>query len=131
MDEISIKMPAKPEYMSVARLTTAGLANRLGFSIDEIEDLKVAVSEAGNYLINQFSDITILRINYVIEADSRIHAHITAPGASIVSEQENKESELSLFLIESVTDQLIKEVDRGIIKGFSILKTGGGSRKNE
>ena len=33
MDEISIKLPAKPEFMSVARLTTAGLANRLGFQL--------------------------------------------------------------------------------------------------
>jgi serine/threonine-protein kinase RsbW len=131
MDEISIKLPAKPEFMSVARLTTAGLANRLGFSIDEIEDLKVAVSEAGNYLINQFTDITILKINYLIEADGQIHVHITAPGASIVNVPDSKENELSLFIIESVTDQLKKEVDKDIIKGFSILKTGGGSRKNE
>jgi len=131
MDEISIKLPAKPEFMSVARLTTAGLANRLGFSIDDIEDLKVAVSEAGNYLISQYSDITFLNINYLIESDSRINVYITAPGASVVSERENKESELSLFIIESVTDQLKKEVDQGIITGFSILKSGGGSRKNE
>ena len=40
MDEISIKLPAKPEYMTVARLTTAGLANRLGFSIDRDRRLK-------------------------------------------------------------------------------------------
>ena len=77
MDEISIKLPAKPEFMSVARLTTAGLANRLGFSIDDIEDLKVAVSEAGNYLISQYSDITFLNINYLIESDSRINVYIT------------------------------------------------------
>ena len=93
--------------------------------------MKVAVSEAGNYLISQYSDITFLNINYLIESDSRINVYITAPGASVVSERENKESELSLFIIESVTDQLKKEVDQGIITGFSILKSGGGSRKNE
>jgi len=131
MDEITIKLPAKPEYMTVARLTTAGLANRLGFSIDEIEDLKVAVSEAGNYLINQFSDITVLEINFFIEDNNRIHARIAAPSASIVKKQEIKESELSLFIIESVTDQVEKDEEQGVIRAFSILKTCGGRLKNE
>ena len=90
MDEISIKLPAKPEYMTVARLTTAGLANRLGFSIDEIEDLKVAVSEAGNYLINQFSDISVLEIDFFIEDDNKIRAKIAAPAASMVRDHEDK-----------------------------------------
>ncbi|HHU48428.1 MAG: histidine kinase [Caldicoprobacterales bacterium] len=132
MDEISINLPAKPEYMSVARLTTAGLANRLGFTIDDIEDLKVAVSEAGNYLINQFSDITVLNIHYRIESDDRIYVQIKVPGAAaVVNENKSKESELSLFIIESVADQVKKEIDRGVIRGFSILKTGGGNLKNE
>lgn len=130
MDEISIKLPAKPEYISVARLTTAAIANRLGFSIDDIEDLKVAVSEAGNYLINQFSDITILQIHYRIE-NASVHVQVIAPNALAISEQESKESELSLFIIESVTDQVEQEMDQGVIRGFSILKTGGGSLKHE
>jgi serine/threonine-protein kinase RsbW len=131
MDEISIKLPAKPEYMTVARLTTAGLANRLGFSIDEIEDLKVAVSEAGNYLINQFSDISVLEIDFFIEDDNKIRAKIAAPAASMVRDHEDKKNELSLFIIESVTDLVEKEEEQGVIKAFSILKTCGGSLKNE
>jgi serine/threonine-protein kinase RsbW len=130
MDEISIKLPAKPEYMSVARLTAAAIANRLGFSIDDIEDLKVAVAEAGNYLINHFSDIFMLEFHYRIE-DERIHVRVMAPNAETAKEHQSRESELSLFIIESVTDQVEKDMYQGSIRGFSILKTGGGSLKHE
>ncbi|MFJ7934980.1 anti-sigma B factor RsbW [Sporosarcina sp. NPDC096371] len=45
-DYIEIRVPAKAQYVGVARLTISGLASRLGFTYDEIEDLKIASSEA-------------------------------------------------------------------------------------
>ncbi|HLR67305.1 anti-sigma B factor RsbW [Virgibacillus alimentarius] len=45
-DFIEMKFPAKADYVSVARLSTAGIANRIGFSYEDIEDLKIAISEA-------------------------------------------------------------------------------------
>lgn len=45
-DYIEMKVPAKPQYVGVTRLAISGLANRVGFSFEEIEDLKIASSEA-------------------------------------------------------------------------------------
>ena len=45
-DYIELKVPAKAQYISVIRLTVSGLASRVGFSFDEIEDLKIATGEA-------------------------------------------------------------------------------------
>lgn len=45
-DYVEIRVPAKTQFVSVARLTISGLANRLGFSYDDIEDVKIAASEA-------------------------------------------------------------------------------------
>ena len=45
-DYIEMKIPAKPEYVGVVRLTISGIASRMGFTIDDIEDLKIAISEA-------------------------------------------------------------------------------------
>jgi serine/threonine-protein kinase RsbW len=45
-DYIEVKMPAKPEYVGVIRLTLSGIASRMGYVYEEIEDLKIAVSEA-------------------------------------------------------------------------------------
>ncbi|MFP5298966.1 MAG: hypothetical protein ACLGHL_08275, partial [Actinomycetota bacterium] len=50
MDKVSISIPASPAYLQVVRLIAAGLASRLGFTIDEIEDLKIGVDELCAYL---------------------------------------------------------------------------------
>jgi serine/threonine-protein kinase RsbW len=46
VDYIEVKMPAKPEYVGVIRLTLSGVASRMGFVYEDIEDLKIALSEA-------------------------------------------------------------------------------------
>ncbi|WP_338752881.1 anti-sigma B factor RsbW [Bacillus sp. FJAT-52991] len=43
---IEMKIPAKPEFVGVIRLTLSGIASRMGFTYDAIEDLKIATSEA-------------------------------------------------------------------------------------
>jgi len=45
-DEVTIRLPADGAYLSVLRTATAGLAARLHFTLDEIEDLRIAVDEA-------------------------------------------------------------------------------------
>jgi serine/threonine-protein kinase RsbW len=46
-------MPAEGAYLSVLRTATAGLAARLDFTLDEIEDLRIAVDEACAMLLGQ------------------------------------------------------------------------------
>lgn len=48
---IELSLPANAAYVSAARLTASSIANRLGFDIDETEDVKAAVSEACAMLI--------------------------------------------------------------------------------
>jgi serine/threonine-protein kinase RsbW len=43
---VELKIPAKAEWVAVARLAVAAVASRLRFSVDEIEDIKLAVAEA-------------------------------------------------------------------------------------
>ncbi len=43
---IEMKIPALSDYVGVVRLAVSGIGTRLNFSIEEIEDLKIAVSEA-------------------------------------------------------------------------------------
>lgn len=44
--EVELRLPADGAYASVLRTLTAGLAARLDFTMDDIEDLRIAVSEA-------------------------------------------------------------------------------------
>jgi serine/threonine-protein kinase RsbW len=49
---IELILPFKAEYVSIARLTASGIANRVGFDIETIEDIKVAIAEVCNKLIS-------------------------------------------------------------------------------
>ncbi len=52
MDKITITIPARKIYLKSIRLFTASLASDLGFNIEEVEDLRVVVSEAINYKLS-------------------------------------------------------------------------------
>ncbi|WP_186801961.1 ATP-binding protein, partial [Staphylococcus pseudintermedius] len=45
-DFIEMRVPASAEYVSLIRLTLAGVFLRAGATYDDIEDAKIAVSEA-------------------------------------------------------------------------------------
>jgi serine/threonine-protein kinase RsbW len=44
--DVVLRVPADGAYVSVLRTMTAGLAARLDFTLDDIEDLRIAVGEA-------------------------------------------------------------------------------------
>ena len=51
--DVELRLPADNAYVSVLRTTTAGLAARLDFTIDDIEDLRIAVGEACAMILPQ------------------------------------------------------------------------------
>ena len=65
MDKISIKIPANKKYQKSVRLFVAGLGSELDFNIEQIEDLKVLVSEAINYKMGQDG----LNLNFLVGRD--------------------------------------------------------------
>ena len=44
--DVELKIPADSAFLAVLRTATAGLAARLDFTLDDIEDLRIAVDEA-------------------------------------------------------------------------------------
>jgi serine/threonine-protein kinase RsbW len=69
-DEVRLSMPASPHLLRVARLTAAGLAGRLGFSFDEIEDVKIAVDELCFAVVGSKGRPGTLTLRYLLNADS-------------------------------------------------------------
>lgn len=63
MDTISLTIPPKTIYLKSMRLLAASLASDMGFDIEEVEDVRVVVSEAINY---KMSDRDI-KINFYIK----------------------------------------------------------------
>jgi serine/threonine-protein kinase RsbW len=58
--DVELRVPADRAYASVLRTTTAGLAARLDFPIDDIEDLRIAVGEACAMVLGEADEGTDL-----------------------------------------------------------------------
>lgn len=122
-DYIEMKVPAKAEYIGVMRLTLSGIANRLSFSYDAIEDLKVAVSEAVTNAVehaygkNESGEITVGFGLY----EDRIEIMVADRGGSFNLEEVKsetgpyrsdepvekiREGGFGLFLIEALMDEV-------------------------
>jgi len=50
-EEVRLAVPASLEYVRIVRLTTSAMASRLGFDVDEIENLRVAVDELSSTIV--------------------------------------------------------------------------------
>jgi serine/threonine-protein kinase RsbW len=49
-DLLKFSVPGKPEYVGVVRLAVSSAANTAGFDVEDIEDIKVAVSEVCTHI---------------------------------------------------------------------------------
>ncbi|MDD7408635.1 MAG: ATP-binding protein [Anaerovoracaceae bacterium] len=49
-DKLKLSVPAKPEYTGVVRLAVSSAASAAGFSVDDIEDITIAVSEVCTHI---------------------------------------------------------------------------------
>jgi serine/threonine-protein kinase RsbW len=72
--DVELRLPADSAYASVLRTTTAGLAARLDFTMDDIEDLRIAVGEA-NAMVLEHAD----------EGSDLVAAFHLSPGSMVVA----------------------------------------------
>jgi serine/threonine-protein kinase RsbW len=102
-EEVRLTMPATPQLLRVARLTAAGLAGRLGFSVDEIEDVKIAVDELCFALVGSKGRAGSLTLTY------RLGNHELAIDGEGVFVSDGSESpapsELSAQILAAVVDE--------------------------
>jgi len=81
-DHVQVRMPAESAYLSVLRTAAAGLAARLDFTLDEIEDLRIAIDEACAMLLSQAIPGTDLECGFELGADQvTITVSVTAAQA--------------------------------------------------
>ena len=125
-ETIKMEISANPEYVSIIRLTTSGIANKVGFCLDDIEDLKVAISEACTNAIKHSLEDRFTIIYTMIENGLTIEIIDNGNGydTSSINEPdiENlKESGMGLFIIEALMDEVSIESQEG--KGTSIKMT--------
>lgn len=102
-NKISLTMPIDPAYVSAARLTASSIANRMNFDIDEIEDIKAAVSEASTYVIKHClpSENSDLKISFEI-FDNEMKIVILVEQTAKISIDAN---DMGLLMIKALIDE--------------------------
>jgi serine/threonine-protein kinase RsbW len=50
---VTLRIPADPAYVSLVRVAVAAMCARLDFTVDRIEDIKLAVTEAAALLLGE------------------------------------------------------------------------------
>ncbi|HEX7065521.1 MAG TPA: anti-sigma B factor RsbW [Bacillales bacterium] len=131
-DFTEMTVPAKPEYVGIVRLTASGVANRVGFSYDEIEDIKVAVSEACTNAVDHayknqeegkvtigfgvYEDrLEIMVVDRGKSFDFETVRNNVGPFEGDVFVEQLNEGGLGLFLIETLMDKVEISGESGVI----------------
>jgi serine/threonine-protein kinase RsbW len=83
-DVVLIAVPASGAYLGVLRTATAGLAARLHFTLDEIEDLRIAVDEACAILLAVADLDAELACRFTVTNNTlKVDASVPASGSAI------------------------------------------------
>ena len=69
-DVVLLAVPASGAWLGVLRTATASLASRLQFTLDEIEDLRIAVDEACAILLALASLEAVLSCRFTVTGDA-------------------------------------------------------------
>lgn len=79
--DAEIRLPADSAYVTVLRTSTAGIAARLDFTLDDIEDLRMAVGEASTILLAKARPGGTMIARYFL-SDGRVEMHLSADAVS-------------------------------------------------
>lgn len=73
--DVELRLPAQSPFVAVIRMTTAGLAARQDFTLDDIEDLRMAVGEACALLLDNAAEGADLTVHYALR-DAQIDLRV-------------------------------------------------------
>jgi serine/threonine-protein kinase RsbW len=125
-DEVVLVLPNKPDYVSVARLTVSGIAGRMGFDVETVEDIKLALAEACTNAIKHgcCEESKEYKVKFGIEPNC-LTICVSDKGCGVDKKEicgpdfENpKEGGLGIFIIDTLMDDV--ELHQVPGSGFTI-----------
>jgi len=101
-----LTVPADGAYLGVLRTAAAGLAARLQFTLDEIEDLRIAVDEACAMLIRLTAPSEELRCRFSLDGE-RLRVEVAVTGAAVAPDT----STFAWQVLASLADEVSAALD--------------------
>jgi serine/threonine-protein kinase RsbW len=103
---VTVTFPAAPEYLRLARIATADAASRAGLDYEEIDDVRIAISELCS-LVSHDREATIT-LSFAVAPGVLNVSGVSATGSAVVAP-----NELSQAIIAAVVDEHTLATDDG------------------
>jgi serine/threonine-protein kinase RsbW len=121
--QVTLTIPCAAEFVGTVRLTVMGIASRLRLSIDQVEDVKMAVGEACTHAIERYRSrghlngtaaptITVRSFNDLGRLTLEVEDNVAAipAGTPVASESEGVNTqEIGARLMEILVDEYAME----------------------
>lgn len=126
-DIVEVRIPCRAEWVALARLAVAAVANRLKFSIEEIEDVKLAVAEACTAVIQHANHGESIEITCEASSDAlavRVRdagRHIPRADGGGMDLDQARVAGLGIFLIRTLMDEVVYDAHPDL--GTDLLMT--------
>src|ERR1700726_4929233 len=101
-DEVRLAVPAMPEFLRLARVTAAGLASRLGFTFDQVEDLRLAIDELCFGLTGTHAREGTVHVRYLVRDGT---LEVEGEGHFDDDHRQPQLSELSEVILTALVDE--------------------------
>src|SRR3954452_1009145 len=109
---VSLTVPAKPDYVVLARLALGAVCRLAPLSPEEGGDLKLAMTEAAAMVVGSPLDEGVdpppMQFRFDVQ-DDRVVLEVSGGGSPIMAEDER---ELSAAIIEATVDEYSRDGDR-------------------
>jgi serine/threonine-protein kinase RsbW len=101
--DVSLTIPARADYLVLARLALSAVCRLTPLSPEEVADLKLAITEAANDFVDEGGDIDDeSRLNFAFHlGDDRLLLDLEGTAGPVAS----SEQELSRAIIEATVDE--------------------------
>ena len=101
--DVSLTIPARPDYLVLARLALSAVCRLTPLSPEEVADLKLAITEAANDYVDEsrpLDDESRLSFSFKL-GDDRLQMDLDGPVGPVAA----TEQELSRAIIEATVDE--------------------------
>jgi len=113
-DVVLLAVPASGAWLGVLRTATASLASRLQFTLDEIEDLRIAVDEACAILLALASLDGVLSCRFTVTSDAlTVDASVPVDNPSSVRLPSGES--FAWQVLSALADDVAAKIENGLV----------------
>ena len=98
---VSLTVPAKPDYVVLARLALGAVCRLAPLTPEEVGDLKLAMTEAAAMVVAPDDDAAPMRFRFDVQ-DDQVLLEVSGGGSASMAQEER---DLSAAIIEATVDE--------------------------